>query len=267
MRSANGTSPEIHPEGKQEHMPGHHTRSEGGGSPIQAVYPDTETTPLRVRLLRAAFQRLLALLTRSQAAALEKVPPRGPYLLVANHMSMVDAALGYAVFGCEHAAAWVAEKWENHPFFGLILRAGGGIFIQRGEVDRSALQAAADWLQQGNIFAIAPEGTRSHDGQLQRAKTGSAYVAHLAQAPILPVGLIGTDRAFDELLHLRKPQLTLRVGDLFHLPPVDPEDRAGSLRRNTDEIMCRIAALLPERYWGYYRDHPRLQELLRSTGT
>jgi 1-acyl-sn-glycerol-3-phosphate acyltransferase len=78
------------------------------------------------------------------------------------------------------------------------------------------------------------------------------------------VGLIGTDRALHSLLRLRRPEILVRVGKPFSLPPIDPENRSLSLRRNADEIMCRIAALLPESYWGYYAANPRVAELVAA---
>ena len=218
------------------------------------------------RLLRWFFSTLIRLLTQSRAEGLENIPSSGPYIMAGNHMSMADLPLAYTYMGGEHATGWVAEKWENHPIFSPILRLGSGIFIQRGEVDRGALAAAVEWLKAGKAFGIAPEGTRSRNGQLQRGKTGVAYLADMADAPLVPVGMIGTESAFRTLFRLRRPKLLLRVGAPFRLPPLDPENRSASLRRNADEIMCRIAALLPSRYWGYYRDHPRLAEILRDTG-
>lgn len=217
---------------------------------------------MRSRLLRWFFTALVRLLSRASAEGLENLPPHGPYLLISNHMSMADIPLGYAYLGGEDKAGWVAEKWRYNPLLWPILRLGRGIFIRRGEVDRAALEAAANWLAQGKIFALAPEGTRSRTGQLQRGKTGAAYLAQLAQVPIVPAAVIGTDRTFEHLLRLRRPELLFRVGKPFRLPPLNPNERSAELRRQTDEIMCRIAALLPPRYWGAYADHPRLKELL-----
>ena len=62
-------------------------------------------------------------------------------------------------------------------------------------------------------------------------------------------------------LHFRKPVITLRFGPVYHLPPIDPDNREESLRAAADEVMCRIAAMLPERYRGFYKDYPRVKEL------
>ncbi len=213
------------------------------------------------RLLRWFFTAVFRLLSRSRVEGLENLPRDCPYILVGNHLSIVDAPLAYLYLGGPQITGFVASKWRYHPFYYPIIRLAGGIFIRRGEVDRMALQAAIDWLRAGKCFGMAPEGTRSRVGVLQRGKTGAAYLASQVDAPLVPMAMIGTDRAFPSLLRLRRPELILRIGEAFRLPPVAEGDRSQVLRHQTDEIMCRIAALLPPRYWGFYTNHPRLQEL------
>jgi 1-acyl-sn-glycerol-3-phosphate acyltransferase len=187
--------------------------------------------------------------------------------MASNHLGLVDVPLIFGLVGGEHLTGWAAEKWQGHLIFGTLLRMGGGIFIQRGEVDRKALDAAIRWLQAGNVFGMAPEGTRSQTGGLIRGKTGIAYLADQADAPILPVAMTGTEAALTALLRFRRQRVTVRFGELFALPPLEAENRAASLRRNTDEVMCRIAALLPAEYRGVYADHPRTLELLGESGS
>jgi len=213
------------------------------------------------RLLHWFFSALFGLLSRPRVEGLENLPQDCPYILVGNHLSVVDPPLAYLYLGGPHITGFVASKWRYHPLYFPIIRLAGGIFIRRGEVDREALQSAIDWLRAGKCFGMAPEGTRSRVGVLQRGKTGAAYLASQVDAPLVPMAFIETDQAFHSLLRLRRPPLTLRIGEAFRLPPAEQSDRANLLRMHTDEIMCRIAALLPPRYWGYYSDHPRLQEL------
>lgn len=209
---------------------------------------------------------MVRILAHGQVEGLENVPDSGPYIVVGNHMSVSDIPIGYAELGGPQVSGWAANKHRRHPLFGPVVWLSGGIFIKRGQVDRDALDAAAAWIRKGNVFALSPEGTRSHTGSLLRGKTGAAYLAGLTDAPILPTAVTGTETTFAEFRRLRRPHLKLMVGKLFRLPPLDEDDRNGSLRRNADEIMCRIAALMPESYWGYYKDHPRLKELL-ATGS
>jgi 1-acyl-sn-glycerol-3-phosphate acyltransferase len=214
------------------------------------------------RFLHWIFDLLSRLLSHREVEGLENLPGSGPYILAINHLSYFDLPFVFGLIGGEDVTGWAAEKYARHPIFGPILRMGGGIFIDRGEVDRSALGAAQAWLSQGKIFGMAPEGTRSKDNQLQRGKTGVAYLSQMTGAPIVPIGIHGTEDTIRSWLRLRRPTFHMHIGEPFTLPALNPDDRTTSLRRNTEEIMCRIAALLPARYRGVYADHPRLQELL-----
>ena len=215
------------------------------------------------RWMSGVFSALVRLLSKSRSEGLENFPESGAFLIVSNHMSMVDIPLGFTYLSDPDIRGWAAAKWSSHPLLAPIVYIAGGIFIRRGEVDRTALQEAADWLKSGKPFALAPEGTRSKNGALQRGKTGAAYLAAEADVEVVPAGVIGTDHAFRTLLlRFRRPELILRIGKPFKLPPLDENNRTESLRKNSDEIMCRIAALLPSRYWGYYADYPRVQELI-----
>ncbi len=214
------------------------------------------------RFLRWLFNGLFALLTVREVEGLDGLPTDGPFILATNHLSIYDPALIYGLIGDERFSGWAAEKWERHLIFGSILRLGGAIFIQRGQVDRKALDKALDWLRQGRIFGIAPEGTRSRTGGLIRGKTGIAYLAYEAGVPIIPLAHSGTEGSIRMLFRLRRQKIQVRFGKPIHLSPPDPNQRNAALRRDTDEVMCHIAAMLPPVYRGVYRDHPRVAELL-----
>ena len=218
------------------------------------------------RLMRWSFNLAFAMLTERDVEGLENLPPHGPYILTINHLSYFDTPLMYGLVGGEHLTGWAANKYHLHPLFAPIIRMVGGIFIRRGEVDRDALAAAVEWLKQGKVFAMAPEGTRSKTGALARAKTGAAYLAHQVNVPIVPAGIWGSEKLGQTLLRLRRARLVVRFGKLFRLPPLQEGDRVAGLRKHTDEIMCRIATLLPPAYRGFYAEHPRLKLLLAEAG-
>jgi 1-acyl-sn-glycerol-3-phosphate acyltransferase len=79
---------------------------------------------------------------------------------------------------------------------------------------------------------------------------------------VVPMAITGSENSLKKMFTLQRPRVTVRVGQPFYLPPLERGDRDGSLQRNTGEIMCRIAALLPPAYRGVYANHPRLEELL-----
>jgi 1-acyl-sn-glycerol-3-phosphate acyltransferase len=221
----------------------------------------------RVRILTAFFRAILNLLTDRRIVGRENIPARGPYIAVANHLSTLDAPIVYDLVGGPELSGWAAEKWKHNLIYGTILRMVGSYFIQRGQVDRGGLDFAVDWLRAGHVFGMAPEGTRSRTGGLIQGKTGVAYIADRSGAPILPIAHSGTDLVPKTLLRLRRQRIDIVIGPVFHLPPLDPDDRAASLRRNADEVMCHLAALLPPSYRGLYAQHPRLQQLLAAGGS
>jgi len=214
------------------------------------------------RLLRLPANWLLGLLTSRRIEGSAHLPSQGPCIVVTNHLSFLDAVLVFALIGGDDLSAWTAEKWQRNLVFGTLLRLGNAFFVRRGQVDRQALERAAAWLRAGKIFAIAPEGTRSRTGGLAQGRTGVAYLADVSDAPIVPIAHWGTEDTIRCWMRLRRPRIEIRVGRPFRLPPLDRDDRGASLRRNADEVMCHLAALLPPTYHGAYAENPRLRELL-----
>ena len=212
------------------------------------------------RLLRRPADFLLNLLALRTIEGRDHLPARGPCIVVANHLSFLDPVLVFALIGGDELSGWTAEKWEGNLVFGTLLRLGNAFFIRRGQVDRQALERAADWLRAGKIFGIAPEGTRSRTGALGRARTGVAYLAGLVDCPIVPIAHWGTETTMSAWMHLRRPRIHIRIGPSFRLPALDPKDRSASLRRNADEAMYHLAALMPAANRGAYGE-PRLPGL------
>jgi 1-acyl-sn-glycerol-3-phosphate acyltransferase len=217
------------------------------------------------KVLRSIVRFLFKHLSHLEVIGLENLPGDGSYLLAVNHLGRLDAPLVFSLIEREHLSALVADKYQSSPFFRWIVNQVNGIWIQRDEADIRALKAARDYLHSGGVLGIAPEGTRSQTGGLQGAKTGAAYLADKANASVIPVGICGTQKALSELLRFRRPKIRIVFGKPLKLQAIDRRTRAVGLQRNSDEIMCRIAALLPSEYRGVYQDHPRLQELLADT--
>jgi 1-acyl-sn-glycerol-3-phosphate acyltransferase len=160
----------------------------------------------------------------------------------------------------------VAEKYKNHWLFGAIGRATNAIWLNRFETDFSALREILTRMKEGGLLVIAPEGTRSKTEALQEAKLGVAFLASKSGFPVVPVAVTGTeDRlVLENLKRLRRSRIVVYVGDPFRIELTKGKGREQALREATDELMCRIGAMLPEKYRGFYADHPRLQELLNQ---
>lgn len=212
--------------------------------------------------LQSIFRFLLTRLARVEFCGLEHLPPSGPIIVATNHMSRMDTLYLFINPARPDITALVADKYQKYPVFNWILNTAGVIWLDRSKADFGAFRLAVDVIKSGVSLGIAPEGTRSTTGQLQAGKQGTALLALKAGVPVVPVGISGSEEYFRRLLTLRRPNLRLTFGPPIHLPPLDRDNREESLQNMTDEIMCRIAILLPPKYWGYYKDHPRLMEML-----
>ena len=209
---------------------------------------------------------IFKILARVEVVGLENLPRQGGAILAANHMSRIDPALVRIMIPRTDVSSLVADSYKKFPPMRWLVDAMGGIWINRQQADLQAMRQARDFLIQGGLLGIAPEGTRSKVGGLLPAKTGTAYLADKAGVPIVPAAISGSEKAFHELARLRRPRLRIEFGEPFMLPPLERRDRDASLQRNTDEIMLRIATMLPPQYWGTYRDHPRLRQVLEGEG-
>jgi 1-acyl-sn-glycerol-3-phosphate acyltransferase len=205
---------------------------------------------------------LVWLLARVETIGLENVPSQGGYILATNHMSILDPVLIFVYIRRKDLTALVAKKHQKNPLFRWLVDGVGGIWLNRDDPDAHAIRASRDYLQKGGLLGISPEGTRSPSGALIPAKTGVAYLADVAEVPIIPVAITGTHNGIQRAFTFQRPRFTLRFGCPFSLPPVDRRSRETDLKRNTDEIMCRIAAMLPAELHGVYADHPRIKELV-----
>lgn len=210
------------------------------------------------------FRAMFRWFSHVEAVGLENVPETSGCILAVNHLGRLDAPMVFMLLDRQDLTALVANKYKKSLFYNWLVNAVGGIWVDRDNPDPRALREATEFLKNGGVLGIAPEGTRSKTRALQAPKGGAAYLAIRAGVPIVPTAIMGTENALHELLRLRKPRMRISFGEPLVLPPLERKDRDATLQRATDEIMCRIAALLPEAYHGVYAGHPRVQELLEA---
>ncbi len=168
----------------------------------------------------------------------ENIPKKGGYLIACNHRTYLDPVLlTWKVRS--HICYFAKTELFDHPFFGVITRIAECIRIERGTGDTTALDKAGELLKKGKVIGIFPEGTRSKDGKLQRAKSGMAVIAKMTGADILPCCIL-----FEGPLHFRS-KITMRFGQIIKNSDLG---FVGISARETvvasKYIMSKIAALM-----------------------
>lgn len=212
--------------------------------------------------LQKLVRFLMHNLTRLEYIDIHFLPKEGPVIIATNHLSRLDIPVLFTIPTRPDITALVTDKYKAYPFFRWFATTAGGIWIDRTKADFSAFKSAFEALKEGRALGISPEGTRSQDGSLLEGKSGTVLIASKAQVPIVPVALTGTESALGKALTFRHPRIVARFGPPLMVPPLDRDRREEQLKEYTTELMCRIAALLPENYRGYYSSHPRVRELM-----
>lgn len=209
-----------------------------------------------MRVMKPLMHRLWDL----DITGLDNIPAVGPALLAPNHLSFLDSPFTMSLMPRRTLAVGKAEymdDWKTRYFF----PATGMIPLDRsgGDASQVALDAAADALQRGDLFLIYPEGTRTRDGYLHKGKTGVARLALRTGAPIIPIGLVGTDKIQppDRTMPKFRQRCGIHIGE-----PIDVtryrsrvDDRL-VLRQITDEVMFEIGELSGQTYVDCYSGDP-----------
>jgi 1-acyl-sn-glycerol-3-phosphate acyltransferase len=207
-------------------------------------------------LIKAILTPILRLCYRVRIEGRAGLPRRGPVILAANHRSFMDSLFLPLVIRRRVTFVAKAEYFDDKKT-AWFFRGVGQIPIRRegGSASERALASATDVLDDGGVFAIYPEGTRSRDGYLHRGHTGVARLAMRTSAPIVPVGMVGTDEINPigrKLPRLFRP-VTIRFG-----APIAVDRYAGRehdrlvLRQITDEVMFEIQQLSGYEYVDTY---------------
>lgn len=205
------------------------------------------------RVVKPIIRFLIWLLLRMEVKGLEHIPSEGAVILAISHTNFLDPVLMMAV--CLRPLEAVS-KLENLRFFffGPLIWLYGVISIRRGEVDREALSAAIELLRRGEVLLIAPEGTRSGVGRLQKGRGGLANIAARADALIVPVGIIGVEGFWCNLVRLRRTPVQMALGQPFRFAARGRQLDRRALAQMTDEAMYQLAATLPPERRGRYAD-------------
>ena len=174
------------------------------------------------------------LVMKRKVEGLENLDPKGTYVMVLNHNSMVDIL---SIYNLPLVFKWVSKREVYRiPIVGRLLLAHGDIVINRAST-KEAMQLVhtrgKQWLAKGASVAIFPEGTRSKDGEIHNFKAGAFILAKDAEVPILPIVLDGTDRVVRKGFFMNwSNRITIKI-----LPPVSKQD---VVERPIKEVMAEV---------------------------
>jgi 1-acyl-sn-glycerol-3-phosphate acyltransferase len=187
---------------------------------------------------------ILPLLTRTTVTGTENIPSDGPFIAVGNHVAAVEVAL--MVLAIERQVEFLGTgDLPPPPVLDALTRLYGYIPVFRGRMDRAALEQALDVLRQGGVLGIFPEGGIWRTGY-KRAQKGVAWLSYRSRAPMVPMGFGGMRGAMAAMLRLRRPRLSVNIGQ--PLPPVelDPaRPRAAGFDAAAQQVMAGVSELLP----------------------
>jgi len=209
---------------------------------------------LSQKFILTTCRPLLNILFSWKAEGRDNVPLTGPLILVANHVHVLDPI--FLAFSLPRWINFVAkEELFRSPFLRPWLRWAGSLSIQREGTVREKqqiLKSARNALEEGLILGMFPEGGRSRDGKLRKGKPGSAVIASKTNVPLLPVGIVGTDRINGISWLWKRPRIVVNIGKPFKLPPTSDKISKSQMQLLTTQLLGEIAALLPPEYQGAY---------------
>jgi 1-acyl-sn-glycerol-3-phosphate acyltransferase len=191
----------------------------------------------------------LFIVTSRDVRGLENVPMKGALILTCNHFSVGDPPVLTGIF--PRRIVWmVKQELFDIPIFGKLYSIGGFIPVRRYEGDLGAIRKSQIALRRGHVLGMFPEGTRS-GGRLAAGEPGTALIALRTGTPILPAAIWGSEHAKLPRDLFRRTRVHVRFGEPYRL--VQPKRiTKEAVTEGTNEIMRRIAALLPPEYHGEY---------------
>jgi 1-acyl-sn-glycerol-3-phosphate acyltransferase len=197
-----------------------------------------------------ALRALFRIILRAEIGGLENVPRTSPLVIAISHSSFLDPLMTGTYIPRDVIPMAKIEAF-GLPVIGPIVRWYGAFPIRRGELDLSAFKTALRILRDGNAMVIAPEGHRSEGGALQRGREGAIILSLRSGAPILPVAVWGGKPLWRNLSRFHRTEIKFFVGEPV-LPNLEGKATREQIGAMSDELMLRIAAMMPAELQGYY---------------
>jgi 1-acyl-sn-glycerol-3-phosphate acyltransferase len=203
-----------------------------------------EVEPRRTALYlveRGIFVSVLWAWFRPKVVGTEHVPATGPVILAPVHRSFAD--FGFAAFCTKRKLFFMTkdEMWKN-KWLGRLLLSVGAFPVHRESADREALQRAEEVLKKGAVLVLFPEGTRREGPVIEGLMEGAAFLSARTGAPIVPIGIGGSDLAMPKGSAVPKPRtIQVVIG-----PAIPPPPRTGGGRVSRSAVHAATEALVPK---------------------
>jgi 1-acyl-sn-glycerol-3-phosphate acyltransferase len=225
-----------------------------GGSTGEVASPSPASAPgrhqtfeieprqtLLYRIERGIFVSVLWACFRPKVVGQEHVPATGPVILAPVHRSFAD--FGFAAFCTRRKLFFMTkdEMWKN-KWLGRLLLSVGAFPVHRESADREALQRAEQVLKKGAVLVLFPEGTRREGPVIEDLMEGAAFLSARTGAPIVPIGIGGSDLAMPKGSTIPKPHtIQVVIG-----PAIAPPPRTGGGRVSRSAVHAATEALVPQ---------------------
>ncbi|HEX4789053.1 MAG TPA: lysophospholipid acyltransferase family protein [Actinospica sp.] len=219
-------------------------------------------------VLKVLVMRVALTIWRPRIEGLEHLPERGRVIIASNHLSFIDSILIPLITPRRVAFLAKSEYWTTPGIKGLFMKGFftgiGAVPVRRGQARaaQAALDTALEVVESDIAFGIYPEGTRSLDGRLYRARVGVGWLALKSQAPIVPVGITGTNEVLPVGAKVpRMKRITVRFGEPIvatelSFPGEAVAENARARRAVADAVVEAIGKMTGQEYAGVYNERP-----------
>jgi 1-acyl-sn-glycerol-3-phosphate acyltransferase len=216
--------------------------------PEKNLYEPYSTPRIIYEIIRWFALAAFSIVIRIRLRGRYNMPRKGPYIVAANHLSWTDIPL-IPMF-IPSRVVYMAKEEAFYSKIGWLVRFMGAFPVKRGEADRQAIRAAGEQLAKGKIFVIFPEGHRSETHSIGKVHAGLGMIALRSGVPVVPVAIWGSEKALKKF----GAQVTISYGKPVLLKPKGAKITREDIKEATEEIMQRIASMLPPEYRGTYGD-------------
>ena len=209
---------------------------------------------LAERLVNGFFRFCFRIFFRLNLDVLNSVRTEGPLLIITNHPSIFEGPMLYVFLQPRPLIGLAKRELFLRKTSGWLMKLWQAIPVDVHGLSKESMDRVFQEVDKSSFLVIAPEGVRTNEGTLRRGKPGVAYIAYRKQVPVLPITTVGFEGFWKNLKRLRRTTVSITVGNPFeffgHTGRLTPALR----QEMTDEMMLRLAPLLPEQARGVYRD-------------